>query len=166
MANIGDGFKDIFLAGIGAAPYTGEKGKEVIDRLVEKGELTAEQGRELNEELQRRGVEAFDSLKGKSVGTFDNLKTKGADALGELRDKGAEAFGSLRETASSTFEGLREGAIEAHLKGMSPEERIAFIAEVTRIAEKQNATADEGDASEADGEQPAHDDAEETDSQA
>ena len=37
MSNIGDGFKNIFLAGIGAMAYTGEKGKEVIDQLVAKG---------------------------------------------------------------------------------------------------------------------------------
>ena len=54
MTNIGDGFKNIFLAGIGALAYTGEKGKEVIDQLVAKGEITLDQGRELNEELQRK----------------------------------------------------------------------------------------------------------------
>ncbi len=53
MSNIGDGFKNIFLAGIGALAYTGEKGKEIIDQLVEKGEITLEQGKELNEELKR-----------------------------------------------------------------------------------------------------------------
>ena len=47
MSNIGDGFKNIFLAGIGALAYTGEKGKEIIDQLVAKGEITLEQGREL-----------------------------------------------------------------------------------------------------------------------
>ena len=57
MSNIGDGFKNIFLAGIGAMAYTGEKGKEIIDQLVEKGELTLEQGRDLNEELQRKASE-------------------------------------------------------------------------------------------------------------
>ena len=32
---IGDGFKNIFLAGIGALTITGEKSKELVDQLVE-----------------------------------------------------------------------------------------------------------------------------------
>ena len=44
MGTIGDGFKNIFLAGIGALAYTGEKGKELVDALVAKGEMTVEQG--------------------------------------------------------------------------------------------------------------------------
>lgn len=63
MSNIGDGFKNIFLAGIGAMAYTGEKGKEIIDQLVSKGELTLDQGRELNEELQRKASEATSNIR-------------------------------------------------------------------------------------------------------
>ena len=63
MTNIGDGFKNIFMAGIGALAYTGEKGKEIIDQLVEKGEITLDQGRELNEELQRKAADATSGLR-------------------------------------------------------------------------------------------------------
>lgn len=63
MSNIGEGFKNIFLAGIGVMAYTGEKGKEVIDQLVSKGEITLEQGRELNEELQRKAGEATSGIR-------------------------------------------------------------------------------------------------------
>lgn len=63
MSNIGDGFKNIFLAGIGALAYTGEKGKEIIDQLVEKGEITMDQGRELNEELKRKADETSTNLR-------------------------------------------------------------------------------------------------------
>ena len=95
MTNIGDGFKNIFLAGIGAMAYTGEKGKEIIDQLVEKGEITLDQGRELNEELQRK--------------------------------------------ASETTKDMRDGALEAIMRGMSPEERDEFAAKAAEFAEKQNA---------------------------
>ena len=40
MTNIGDGFKNIFLAGIGALAYTGEKGKELNEELKRKAEET------------------------------------------------------------------------------------------------------------------------------
>ena len=32
--SIEDGFKDIFLAGVGALAITGEKAKEVVDTLI------------------------------------------------------------------------------------------------------------------------------------
>ena len=51
MTNIGDGFKNIFMAGIGALAY------------VAKGEITLDQGRELNEELQRKAVDATNGLR-------------------------------------------------------------------------------------------------------
>lgn len=53
-----DGFKDIFMAGIGALAITGERGKELVDSLIEKGELTVEQGKQLNTELQHKATEA------------------------------------------------------------------------------------------------------------
>lgn len=63
MSNIGDGFKNIFLAGIGAMAMTGEKGKELIDQLVEKGEITLDQGRELNDELRRKAGDATKNVR-------------------------------------------------------------------------------------------------------
>ena len=50
---IGDGLKKIILMGIGAAAMTAEKSQQVVDELVKKGELTVEQGKELNQELKR-----------------------------------------------------------------------------------------------------------------
>ena len=63
MTNIGDGFKGIFLAGIGMMAYTGEKGKEIIDQLVEKGEITLDQGRALNEELKHKAADSTTGLR-------------------------------------------------------------------------------------------------------
>lgn len=51
--DITEGIKKIFLAGVGAVATTGEAAKNLIDNLVEKGELTVEQGKVLNEELKR-----------------------------------------------------------------------------------------------------------------
>lgn len=57
--NLEDGFKDIFLAGIGALAITGEKAKEMVDQLIEKGNLTVEQGKDINTELQHKAGEAI-----------------------------------------------------------------------------------------------------------
>lgn len=45
--------KTLLLAGIGSMALTYEKANEMIDTLVKKGELTVNQGKELNEELKR-----------------------------------------------------------------------------------------------------------------
>lgn len=52
MEGFGEGIKKILLAGIGAVAVTAEKSKDLLDELVDKGELTVEQGKALNEELK------------------------------------------------------------------------------------------------------------------
>lgn len=51
--NFTEDIKKIMLAGVGAVATTAEKGQELIDMLVKKGEMTVEQGKVLNEELKR-----------------------------------------------------------------------------------------------------------------
>lgn len=55
--DITEGIRKIFLAGVGAVATTGEAAKSLIDTLVEKGELTVEQGKALNEELKKNAKE-------------------------------------------------------------------------------------------------------------
>ena len=52
MDKIGDGLKKFLLVGIGAAATTVEKSQQIVDELIKKGEITVEQGKELNKELQ------------------------------------------------------------------------------------------------------------------
>ena len=56
----GDGIKKFLLMGIGAAAMTVEKSQQVVDELVKKGELTVEQGKELNQELKRNVKKTID----------------------------------------------------------------------------------------------------------
>lgn len=63
LKSLGEDLKKVMLAGIGAVAVTSEKSMELIDDLVKKGQVTVEQGKELNEELKR------------------NLKTKVQDAV-------------------------------------------------------------------------------------
>ncbi|MBU5312715.1 hypothetical protein KQI38_11785 [Tissierella carlieri] len=48
-----DMLKKVFLAGIGTLALTYEKADEMVGTLVEKGKITVDQGKELNEELKR-----------------------------------------------------------------------------------------------------------------
>lgn len=52
LTNISEDLKKIFLFGVGAVAITAEKSKVLIDELVEKGDLTVQQGKILNEELK------------------------------------------------------------------------------------------------------------------
>lgn len=52
MDSFGENVKKLLLAGIGAVAVTAEKSKDLLDEMVEKGELTVEQGKVLNEELK------------------------------------------------------------------------------------------------------------------
>ncbi len=52
MATLSDGFKDIFLAGIGAMAITGEKTKDLVDQLISKGELTVDQGKQIKHRIE------------------------------------------------------------------------------------------------------------------
>lgn len=110
MTNIGDGFKNIFLAGIGAMAYTGEKGKEIIDQLVEKGEITLEQGKELNAELQRKAGETASGLREGALEARMRMMTP------EERDEFAAAvqkIASKQNAAAATIEVEVEAGAEA-----------------------------------------------------
>lgn len=63
MATIGDGFKDIFLAGVGAMAITGEKATDLVSTLIAKGELTVEQGKQINTELVHKAANAAQSAR-------------------------------------------------------------------------------------------------------
>ena len=57
---IGEGLKKVLLMGIGAASVTAEKSQQLVDELVKRGELTVEQGKELNQELKRNVRKTID----------------------------------------------------------------------------------------------------------
>ena len=61
--DFGEGLRKVFLAGVGALATTVEKGQEIVDDLVKKGELTVEQGKALNTELKRKVSETVDDVK-------------------------------------------------------------------------------------------------------
>lgn len=75
MEGLGENVKKLLLAGVGAAATTVEKSKEILDDLVEKGELTVEQGKALNEELKHNIKKTVE----------ENVKnTEKADSVEEL----------------------------------------------------------------------------------
>ncbi len=51
---ITDGLRTLLLAGVGAAALTVDKSQEILKDLVDRGELTVEQGKALNQELKHK----------------------------------------------------------------------------------------------------------------
>lgn len=49
--------KKLLMAGLGSMAYTYEKGAEIVEELIKKGEITISQGKELNQELKRKSSE-------------------------------------------------------------------------------------------------------------
>ena len=88
MDKLSDNLKKIFLAGIGAVAVTAEKSKDLLDEMVEKGELTVEQGKVLNEELKHNVKKTVK----------EKVKPASAEELSDLLDKMTpEQIAALKE---------------------------------------------------------------------
>ena len=98
MASIGDGFKDIFFAGIGALAITGEKAKEVVDQLIAKGELTVDQGKQINTELKHKAAETATNV------CFDLLETRMKFMTPEERVAFAQRAAQIAEEVNAAAE--------------------------------------------------------------
>lgn len=86
-----DDLKNIVLAGLGAAAYTYEKSKKVIDDMVEKGKLTLEEGKELSEELKRNMKEKESKYipvtKDEMISLFKEMNFATKDDLVDLKTR-------------------------------------------------------------------------------
>ena len=92
MDSFGENVKKLLLAGIGAVAVTAEKSKDLLDEMVEKGELTIEQGKELNEELKHNIKKTVKEKTGAGK------KETAAEDLSDLLDKMTpEQLAALKE---------------------------------------------------------------------
>lgn len=101
--DITDGIKKIFLAGVGAVATTGEAAKNLIDNLVEKGELTVEQGKALNEEMRKNAKEKLNKHVTVNVvhefkDVFSAIDKMSKEELDELKQR-LNAVSAAREEA-------------------------------------------------------------------
>ena len=112
MATIGDGFKDIFLAGIGAMAITAEKSKDLVDQLISKGELTVDQGKQINTELKHKAEDVASTLR------YDALEARMAAKAAEI---------AARQSAQAPVATPAEGApaAKAEVGDASPVETSA-----------------------------------------
>ena len=97
-----EGLRKEFLAGVGAVASTAENAKELIDDLVEKGELTVAQGRMLNEELKHTAKEKVKEHI--SVTVTRNY----TDAMNSVDQMTEEELNALKEKIAQTEEARKE----------------------------------------------------------
>ena len=92
MDSFGENIKKLLLAGVGAVAVTAEKSKELLDEMVEIGELTVEQGKVLNKELKHNIKKTVKE----NVNTGE--KKTAAEEVSELLDKMTpEQIAALKE---------------------------------------------------------------------
>ncbi len=128
MATIGDGLKDVFLAGVGAMAITGEKAKGLVDTLIEKGAITVDQGREINSELKRKAGETMEGVR------FDALEARMSVMTPEERE--AFAAKAAEIAARPSAEAPAEAVVESV-------EDVASDKADAEPAEGEGAAADE-----------------------
>ncbi len=102
MPDFGEGLRKIFLAGVGALAATAEKGQELVNNLVARGELTVEQGKKLNSELAHKANEKSASL-----------KEQAQEATQTVRDAAAGIKDQVQQTVKSVVEPDDEADAEA-----------------------------------------------------
>ena len=82
--------KNVLLAQVGAVALTAEKGNDLLKTLVEKGEITVEQGKALNEELKRKAEEKKEPEKKDVTSLLDGLSDEDLAKLKEAIEKKEE----------------------------------------------------------------------------
>jgi polyhydroxyalkanoate synthesis regulator phasin len=85
-------FKNILLAGIGAAAETYDKASKTVDELVKKGKITIDEGKELSEELKRNINEKVEKKKEERPVTKQDL----ADLFKEMNFASKDDIADLK----------------------------------------------------------------------
>ena len=118
--DITEGIRKIFLAGVGAVATTGEAAKSLIDTLVEKGELTVEQGKALNEELKKSAKDKMNRhvtvhVVNEFKDVYSAVDKMSKEELGSLKER-------LNELTAKKDEAAEDMPQEAPQETVSPED--------------------------------------------
>lgn len=100
LDKLGEDLKKILLAGVGAVAVTAEKSGELVEKLVEKGQLTVEQGKVLNEELKHNAKEKVKTaldIDDSAAGIAAKMEGMSPDDLAVLRAKLEELDGKEKQ---------------------------------------------------------------------
>lgn len=143
-----DGIKTIILAGIGAVAYSAEKGQEIVGELVKKGEITVEQGKELNKDLQRSFKESMDK-RGINIDEItEKISKMSADELAKIKEQLANAEKIVSERLNKVEEEseVAEEAVDEAVDAANDAADAAEEAEEEKAEEAADAVEEAGEA--------------------
>ena len=101
MLDLGENLRKLILAGVGVA-VTKEKGADVLNELVKKGELTIEQGKVLNEELKHNIKDAI--RENVTIVTPPDDVISAVDSLSDEQLEALKAHIAAREASAESDE--------------------------------------------------------------
>lgn len=128
IMDFSEGLKKVFLAGIGAVATTVETATDLVDTFVEKGELTVEQGKVLNEELKHNlETKMKDRFTVNVIKEYGNVM-KAVDEMTEeeleiLKGKIATREQEMKETAKKSMEQNSLENTDSHPSDISSTEK-------------------------------------------
>jgi len=105
---LGDGLKKLVLMGIGAAALTAEKSQQIVDELVKKGEITVEQGKELNQELKRNVKKSFDDIAAEAEVKKAEAEKEADSFEKKISDMTVEELENLKELISKAEDSIKK----------------------------------------------------------
>ena len=105
---LGDGLKKLVLMGIGAAAMTAEKSQQIVDELVKKGEITVEQGKELNQELKRNVKKSFDDIAAEAEVKKAEAEKEADSFEKKISDMTVEELENLKELISKAEDSIKK----------------------------------------------------------
>ena len=134
----GEGIKKILLAGVGAVAITAEKGQEIIAELVKKGEITMEQGKDLNKDFQRSFKESMDK-RGINLDELGQKFSKmSEEEIAKVKEQIAAAEKVIREKMTKAEE-ISQEIVEEVTEGEEETAEAADAAEETKEAAEEPA---------------------------
>lgn len=128
IMDFSEGLKKVFLAGIGAVATTVETATDLVDTFVEKGELTVEQGKVLNEELKHNlETKMKDRFTVNVIKEYGNVM-KAVDEMTEeeleiLKGKIATREQEMKETTKKSMEQNSLENTDSHPSDISSTEK-------------------------------------------
>ena len=105
---LGDGLKKLVLMGIGAAALTAEKSQQIVDELVKRGEITVEQGKELNQELKRNVKKSFDDIAAEAEVKKAEVEKEADSIEKKISDMTVEELENLKELISKAEDSIKK----------------------------------------------------------
>ena len=105
---LGDGLKKLVLMGIGAAALTAEKSQQIVDELVKRGEITVEQGKELNQELKRNVKKSFDDIAAAAEVKKAEAEKEADSFEKKISDMTVEELENLKELISKAEDSIKK----------------------------------------------------------